>query len=1677
MNRCTGIRRSFTPSLFFIRLITLSVLLCSVLFVSQGLAQDSTRFDYNIRLKTHAFDPLDSIPAIPDGLRITQPVTGPSYQIIQFKRPLTRKQIMLLKDEYGLKLDKYISGSAYLEKVTPSLLDSLRQLKLFRWNGLYHPAYKVDPHIGQRTFVTEERIADVGLTLIVVLFPDADMDVAVQKIVDLGLTVMNRYDDSERGGQKRLRVKASNQSQVEDIARIDEVEWIEEQGDITDDNGTMSPIIQSNNVALTPIYDQGIHGEGQIVGLIDKSLDTLHCFFNDPNNNVGHAHRKVVGFRQDTPVNFNNPAECGATAATATTPAIPSGHGTHTGGTLAGQTPGGANNGIAFNARITFGYNVDLTWYSGTHTFYEYLVAAHDDGARIHSNSWSDKSTSDYTIESRDLDNFSWNNEDDLVVVSSSNNRDTNGDGVADSPHVPRPPWTSKNGLCVGASQQFPNQASVNNGGMGPTNDGRRKPEIYAPGEGIISSRAGTNCGTMGCTGSSMATPAIAGAAALTRQYFLEGWYPSGTKQLHNSFVPSGALLKATLLNGTRDMNGNDAFGVAAPLNGYPTDLEGWGRLVLDDALYFQGDGTNLTVWDIRHENGLYTGESHNYSVEVVNNATPLKVTLVWTEPPGTSNDPDPVVNDLNLVVVAPNNDTYLGNWFAGGQSAIGGVADDVNNVEQVLLNNPIVGEYTIQIDAEAVNQGKPGQGYAVVATADTPEPPVPTGDQNTLVVRVGLSDIMGGASPSLTTVQNVINTVATYINDVSYGEAAIVPEYAEVVLGQPSTYYYDPSRNVLIEMTQDVIDELITANPNVFDKGTPATNDDIDRMMIVLNDQNFTDDWATTGPWPYDLPGGLTRRISVSVNSIYNDPEERFEHALGHHFGMVDLYPYPGVTFAMPHVDEWDNMAFPLTGSDCLAWSKERATWISEHGSAIEYIARPGAGASVNRTIGLNFVSSQNQNTKAIAIGMTEDVTDIEDEGVFYFVEARTNSEAGRPDEVLPAEGVLLYYVHEDIPQGFGPAIIKDNQPGTATLTDAGLDVGDSYSVAGRGLTVTVNAGTGGADRDIVIGYDPPETDNDVNITVGSPAYTSPDIWIDSQKNGFDEDEGRAPADRGDNPVMGEVNRLYYRIYNSGPADAYDFTLFARVSEPYHTVGGAADFNVFAADVYFDQFDPTNSPIVDYVEWTPSIDYDPSTGNIDAHSCVEITIPDVFNDVNTNNNRAQQNLQEVASVHSSPYNTVTYQFAFTNPEDSKKLFYFRTEGVPDGWTAQLTPAKAHLNGNQHIDCSLAITPPSDAPVCTEYKFEVTSWMAKGHTLVPVGGGTFQVDLRNNTQLTLGTQLQDCDYTIIRKIGAMKFNPNLEDIEECAILGLQGCTNPPRPFEEIVVRYEDPSGYPIYRTVVTDELGCYNDFYVVAEGGDWGVTAEYLGSDCDGPALAYVDDINIPLPQTGDQDHDGKPDQDEPQGDHDHDGILGIYDTDSDNDGVVDGDEPDGDPDRDGHENIVDRDSDGDGTIDGVDPEPYPVPPFKKFGVSLHSGMAFPVCDFADVYDPGINFLIDVGYWFSPRIAVVGFFGYNDFKSKIAGIEDNYMINLSLNAKLYQPYMLLPMPPWSYYLNAGPGVYIPKTGDTELGFNVGAGINYEINNSISIELGGDYHQTFNNDVKFIHAHGGVIIRF
>lgn len=619
-----------------------------------------------LSLRYAEFDTSGGSPALPEDLSASAARPGaPSYFLVQFLGPIGEAH-RLRAAEVGVELLDYVPNHAFIARGTPEQRAALGELVETVWTGEFHPAYRLD----ERLHAASENAAfdEQKLRLVVLGFQGVSRATLGAQLAARGLRAVDGHDELGRW----LLVVEGTAKQARALARARDVQWIEPEPVLATRNNNMTWTVQSFINLDREVWDRGILGDGQIIGHIDGSIALGSCYFADPGGApVGPTHRKVV---------YNSGSGTDA-------------HGTHTAGSAAGDSQpvngSTSSRGIAYRAKLA--HTTDLP----TTTFSTIAGNHRNNGARTHTNSWGDDTTTAYNTLCNQVDSFSWNNEDNLVLFAA-----TNGAAL-------RNPENAKNLVAVGASQNGTSANGFCSGGTGPTADGRRKPEVFAPGCGI-SSASGGACGNNTLTGTSMAAPAATGAAALIRQYFMDGFYPSGAAVPADAFTPTGALVKAVLINCTQNMTG---------ISGYPSDQEGWGRIVLDESLYFTGNQSKLLVVDVNRANGLTTGQTNSMQFTVVASGVPLELTLAFHDAPGTVNASNPVINDLDLVVTSPSNQVYRGNVFSGGVSVTGGNADAKNNVERVALANPQVGAWTVEVIGANVPQS--GQGYGLCITGD----------------------------------------------------------------------------------------------------------------------------------------------------------------------------------------------------------------------------------------------------------------------------------------------------------------------------------------------------------------------------------------------------------------------------------------------------------------------------------------------------------------------------------------------------------------------------------------------------------------------------------------------------------------------------------------------------------------------------------------------------------------------------------------------------------------------------------------------------------------------------------------------------------------------------------------------------------------------------------------------
>lgn len=588
----------------------------------------------------------------------------------------------------GGRIVGHVPSSAWIVRACPSDARRVAEVPGVLRVDLMRPEWKVDPGIGTREFADPQRRAETDLFLTVEIFEGESVAAVADRVAATGAAVRRAWD---RLGVRRLSVRASRGA-VASIARIPEVEWIEEVGEITLRNDTVRWCIQSNSSGLTPVQDAGLLGEGEIVGHIDGPISKSSCFFSDSLvAEPGPTHRKLVSYRNDSA--FQNPDS----------------HGTHTAGTVAGDEEpvigSVVDRGMAPHARLAHRAIWDVAGYSNTPSnLKDLLTEMHFDGAHIFTNSWGDDSFTSYTTWCRDIDSFAYQRQNDLVIFASTNTSTL------------KTPENAKNVLAVGATRRPAGggeQDAIWSGGTGPTSDGRRKPEVFAPGMSTRSAST-ASCAMTTMSGTSMAAPAVAGAGALVREYLVKGYHPRGIPAPERAVWPTGALVKAFLIASTVDMTS---------VAGYPNEEEGWGRLLLDRVLHFPGDPERVWFRDVRHNEGPGPGAVHTHLLQVADAGQPLEITLVFTDYPAAPAAALTPVNDLDLEVVGPGG-TFLGNVFdpAAGHSVTGGTADPLNNVERVILDSPDPGLYRVRVRASDVPEGPQGYALLVVGGLEPPQ-------------------------------------------------------------------------------------------------------------------------------------------------------------------------------------------------------------------------------------------------------------------------------------------------------------------------------------------------------------------------------------------------------------------------------------------------------------------------------------------------------------------------------------------------------------------------------------------------------------------------------------------------------------------------------------------------------------------------------------------------------------------------------------------------------------------------------------------------------------------------------------------------------------------------------------------------------------------------------------------
>ncbi|MEJ2165214.1 MAG: S8 family serine peptidase [Desulfobacterales bacterium] len=682
---------------------------------------------------------------------------GPHHHLVQFIGPVKEEWLQAVKKAGGEPRAPY-EDFTYIVNVDTQSLARISALPFVRWVGHLPHADRIDPvalaRAGRKPVDESATLPRTKLMTdfyTVEFFAAKDLRSALPAIKKLGFEVAHRDPKAAVAVIKDPKAGTGSPKRLQELAAIHGVRFIRQRAMKRTANDVAARIMGTR--AALSITDLNLSGEDEVIGICDTGIDTADL--NTIHPDFAGRIKKIMSYpiTKDFATLVKNPGGDDGAAD------LDSGHGTHVAGSVLSngaaslRIPGNAVpvRGLAYKAELVFqAVEQEMQWKNPAYfqTYGRYLLAgipldlnrlfsdAYGQSARVHSNSWGGGTPGEYDSQCEQLDRFVWEHKDFCVLVAAGNDgTDRDGDGRI-NPMSVTSPGTAKNCITIGACENerpafnantygawwpsdypvapYRSDPMANNpdqvvafSSRGPTRDGRTKPDVVAPGTFVLSTRstmiAQNNTAWaayppsklyfyMG--GTSMATPLTAGAAAVVREFLRK------QKGVRN---PSAALLKATLIAGAVRLAGYGEPGAVMDND------QGYGRVDLDSILALQPPAAAEFV---EMSPGLRTGEMHTMQISIQSADVPLRAVLAYSDYPGGS-----LVNNLNLILIAPDGRRYIGNQGAGAVLT----ADAKNNVEVVHVPNPIPGSWTLQVVGSNIPNGP--QDFALVYLAHIGQP------------------------------------------------------------------------------------------------------------------------------------------------------------------------------------------------------------------------------------------------------------------------------------------------------------------------------------------------------------------------------------------------------------------------------------------------------------------------------------------------------------------------------------------------------------------------------------------------------------------------------------------------------------------------------------------------------------------------------------------------------------------------------------------------------------------------------------------------------------------------------------------------------------------------------------------------------------------------------------------
>lgn len=577
------------------------------------------------------------------------------HVLVQFNQiPTQQEQNELARQ--GVRLLRYIPRMAYWASVdtsAPGLSAQSGKGGNIRWMAESPQVNRLSPEASSNLYPQNAWMDDGRVQVLALFFNDVAQADAKQTIEQASGELLEWLG----AHLAKIAIRTENLSA---LANQDSVEWVEP---VPAPNEPVNAVA-SSRIRTTPLRSvpYSLNGKNVTVGVWDAGQVDTHPDFGSRLTVVDTAY----------PVHY---------------------HSTHVAGTIGGNAASGQTGALGMAPSVFIrSYDWD---YDSTEMRSGYAAGVrlsnHSYGEII-GNFWnSNKNAWDfwantyrfgmYATSSAEFDQVVYDT--GLVVFKAAGNDRGEGDGPYD---CIEPRGVAKNVISIGATSDEDDMSTFSS--WGPADDGRVKPDLCANGTGLYSTMPGGDYASL--SGTSMASPSACGAGALLVQLY----------QQEMSAEPKAATLKALMIHGAADLGRTG-----------PDYIYGWGLI---DAK----SSADLLIGRMWREGTVTTGMYVPYTVVMPSGANNLKVTLVWTDPAASPSAAKALVNDLDLILRSPSGIPYypwkLDKANPSANATTG--ANTVDNVEQVAINNPEAGVWTIEVHGTAVTLG--AGNYAVVTEA-----------------------------------------------------------------------------------------------------------------------------------------------------------------------------------------------------------------------------------------------------------------------------------------------------------------------------------------------------------------------------------------------------------------------------------------------------------------------------------------------------------------------------------------------------------------------------------------------------------------------------------------------------------------------------------------------------------------------------------------------------------------------------------------------------------------------------------------------------------------------------------------------------------------------------------------------------------------------------------------------